>query len=572
MKQRLCLLAVLLLANVFAINACTNFLVGKNASTDGSTMITYSADSWWLFGSLYHYPAAKYPEGAKLKIYEWDTGKYLGEIDQARETYNVIGNMNEHQLSIGETTYTGRKELQDTTGILDYGSLIYTTLQRAKTAREAIKTIVELTDKYGYYSTGESFSIADPNEVWIMELIGKGPGKKGIVWVAKMLPSNAISAHANQARITTFPRQKGRKSISISSKNMKKIFRPEVTVAYAHDVVKVAREMGYYDGKDADFSFSDVYNPLDFGGLRFCEARVWSFFRKSDPSMDRFYSYINGETKERMPLWIIPNKKLSAQDLKNCMRDHYEGTPLDMTKGIYAGHHNSVYRPTPLTYKVDGVEYYHERPVGTQQTGFTFVAQQRSWLPNSVGGLLWFGLDDATCNVYVPIYCGMTEIPSSMNATDAHLVKFSWDNAFWVNNWVANMTYVRYSNMMPDVKKEQERVETLFNNNTKNAELKAIELHKADPQKATAFLTEYSKSEAAYALNAWKKLGEFLMVKFVDGCTKSEENGVFKKNHKNIPDGLKRPGYSEDYNRAIFVQPNPERYRYKSPEEMKNRK
>ncbi len=574
MKQKLSLIAVLILANIYLANACTNFLVAKNASTDGSTMLTYSADSWWLFGSLYHYPAAKYSEDAKLKIYEWDTGNYLGEIDQASETYNVIGNMNEHQLSIAETTFTGITKLQDTTGIMDYGSLIYTTLQRAKTAREAIKTIVDLTDNYGYFSTGESFSIADPNEVWIMELIGKGPGNKGIVWVARRIPDDCISAHANQARITTFPREKGSKGTSISSKNMKKIFNPKVTTAYAHDVVKVAKENNLFDGKDEDFSFSDTYNPLDFGGIRFCEARVWSFFRKTNPEMDKFFSYINGETKERMPLWIKPVNKVSAQDLKSYMRDHYEGTPLDMSKGIYSGPYNSVYRPTPLTYEIDSVTYYQERPVGTQQTGFTFVAQQRNWLPNQIGGLLWFGVDDATCNVYVPIYCGMNEIPASLNATDAHLLKFSWNNAFWVNNWVANMTYVRYNQMIPIVNENQVRVETKFNNDSKIAEQKALEIYKENPASAINFLTQYSKTQAEYALNQWKALGEYLMVKFVDGCIKNEKDGKFMYNHKNIPpgNGLSRPGYSEEYNRATFVNPDPERFRLKTQEEMDKRK
>ncbi len=574
MKQKLSLITMMLLANLMIANACTSFLIAKGASTDGSTMITYSADSWWLFGSLYHYPAGEYAEGTRMKIYEWDTGNYLGEINQARETYNVIGNMNEYQLVISETTFTGVTKLQDTTGIMDYGSLIYTTLQRSKTAREAIKTIVELTDKYGYFSTGESFSIADPNEVWIMELIGKGVAGKGIVFVARRIPDDCVSAHANQARITTFPRERGSKGTSISDKNIDKIFDANVTTVYAEDVVEVARKNDLYDGKDADFSFSDIYNPLDFGGIRFCEARVWSFFRQVDPTMDKYYSYINGETKERIPLWIKAPKKISVDFMKAISRDHYEGTPLDMSKGIYSGPYNTVYRPTPLTYDIDGVTYYQERPIATQQSGFNFVAQLRSWMPREIGGLLWFGLDDPTCHVYVPIYCGMNEIPESMNATDANLLKFNWNNLFWVNNWVANMTYVRYNQMMPIVAKEQQRVEARFAAYTQVAEKVALELYKEDPKQAIDYLTKFSKDESQYALTEWKKLGEYLMVKFVDGCVKNEVDGKFMKNHKNIPpgDGLSRPGYSEEYNRATFVQPDPERFRLKTQKEMDNRK
>ena len=391
MKLKQLFLLTFIAASITVSNACTNLLVAKGASVDGSTMITYSADSYWLYGALYHQPAATYPAGSMRKVYEWDTGKYLGEIPQVAQTYNVFGNMNEHQLSISETTFTGLKELIDTTGLIDYGSLIYITLQRAKTAREAIVVMTNLVKDYGYYSSGESFSIADPNEVWIMEMIGKGVGNKGAVWVAMRIPDDCVSAHANQARITTFPLQSKKNPKSISSKNISKIYNPEVEVVYAADVISFARTQGLYEGTDADFSFSDTYNPLDFGGLRFCEARVWTFFRQIDPSINRFYSYINGETRERMPLWVKPTHKLSARDLMRVMRDHYEGTELDMTVGAGSGPYNTVFRPSPLTYKVDGVEYYHERPIGTQQTGFTFIAQMRNWLPNPIGGILWFG-------------------------------------------------------------------------------------------------------------------------------------------------------------------------------------
>ena len=464
MKKRITLAVALILATFGITNACTNFIVAKGASVDGSTMVTYAADSYWLYGSLYHYPAATYPEGAMLDVYEWDTGNYLGKIKQTRQTYNVVGNMNEHQLTIGETTWGGREELVDTTGIMDYGSLIYITLQRAKTAREAIVTIVNLVNEYGYFSSGESFSIVDPNEAWIMELIGKGPGSKGFVWVARRIPDDCISGHANQARITTFPLENRKDKTTISSKNLKKIYNPEVTTVYAHDVIKFAREKGYFNGTDAEFSFSDIYNPLDFSGVRACEARVWSFFRRHDKTMDKYLSYIMCDTKERMPLWIRPEHKLSVKDLQDAMRDHYEGTPLDMSVGAGSGAFNSVYRMTPLIYKHNGKEYFHERPVATQQTGFSFIAQMRSFVPTEAGGIIWFGLDDATCNVYVPIYSCITEIPKSMSEDNGSILDFSWTSAFWINNWVASMVYPRYSMLYPEVKKQQEKIESEFLN------------------------------------------------------------------------------------------------------------
>lgn len=574
MRKRLSLFILAVVAGIGVANACTNFLVGKDASTDGSTFVTYSADSYWLYGALYHYPAATYPKGTKLKVNEWDTGKYLGEIDQVEKTYNVIGNMNEHQLTIGETTFTGRPELIDTTGIIDYGSLIYITLQRAKNAREAIVTMIDLVNKYGYYSSGESFSIADPEEVWIMELIGKGPGVKGAVWVARRIPDDCISAHANQARITTFPLESRKDKSTISSKNLKKIYRPEVTTVYAHDVISFAREKGYYTGEDKDFSFSDTYNPLDFGGVRFCEARVWSFFRRCDPSMERYLSYILCKTKERMPLWIKPVKKISTRDLMDGMRDHYEGTPLDMSVGMGAGPHNSVYRMTPLTYKYRGEEYFHERPVGTQQTGFTFVAQMRSFLPNPVGGVLWFGVDDATCNLYVPMYASMTKVPKSFSQKTASLLDFSWESAFWVNNWVAQMVYNRYSELMPVVAKHQEEMEREFFDELGVNDSRALEMinSQASEDKVVEFLTNFSNLQADKALRNWQRLGQYLMVKYLDGTVKGEKNGRFEQNELKIPQTVKRPGYSEEYIENVLVRPNPERFRVLSAEEMERRK
>lgn len=548
MIKRVLIAFVLILGwtNVFS---CTNFLAGKEATVDGSTLISYSADSYFLFGALYRYPAATYPAGAMLDIYEWDTGKYLGKIKQVEKTYSVIGNMNEHQLCIGETTFGGREELIDTTAIMDYGSLIYVTLQRAKTAREAIKVMTDLVAEYGYYSSGESFSIADPNEVWIMEMIGKGPNNKGAVWVAQRIPDDCVSGHANQARITTFP------------------FDDKNNCLYSEDVIVFAREKGYFKGKNKDFSFSDTYAPLDYSALRICEARVWSFFRKVDPAMERYITYVKGETAERMPLWIKPTFKVSAQNFKEYMRDQYEGTEFDMTKGVCAAPFGSKLRHSPLSFKVDGVEYMHERPVATQQTGFTFVAQMRSWLPNYIGGILWFGVDDAASNIYVPMYCGNTEIPLCFDEHNGSLLEYSSTSAFWTYNWVANYAYGKYSYMMPDIKKVQSHWENQFNVLVPAMDKVAVNMTEAD---ARVFLTNFSNSQAENSTAAWKKLGEYLLVKYMDGNIKKEADGKFLQNEFHIPPGIIRAGYAEDILRRIAAE-NPGQ-RVKSEEELKARK
>ncbi len=545
--------------------ACTNFLVGKDATIDGSTMVTYSADSYSLFGALYHYPAATHAEGAMRPVYDWDTGKYLGEIPEAAQTYNVVGNMNEHQLTIGETTYGGREELVDTTGLIDYGSLIYITLQRAKTAREAIRTMTDLVAQYGYCSSGESFSIADPQEVWILEMIGKGVGNKGAVWVARRIPDDCISAHANQARITTFPLEGKKSPNSLSSKHIDRLQEPQIDVVYSDDVISFARKKGYFKGKDEEFSFSNTYNPLDYGGIRWCEARVWAFFNALNDSMGQYIDYINGESLRRMPLWVKPNQKITLEIMRGRMRDHYEGTPLDMTVGAGSGPYATPFRPSPLTYKVDSVEYYHERPVATQQTGFTFVAQMRSWLPDAIGGILWFGVDDATGNLYVPMYCCLTKVPISFSEKNGSLLDFSWTSAFWVNNWVCNMAYTRYSDMIPEIKAEQKKWESYFETAAKQADSFA---QSYDSTSMVQFLTDFSNAQAETAITAWKKLGERLMVKYLDGVTKPETNGVFDRDDYNNPKKIIRPGYNEDFNREEFVKPNPERFRVKSKDEL----
>lgn len=535
MKKVLLSLLLVMSATTFTF-PCTNLLVGKKASTDGSTLISYAADSYGLYGELYHWPARQYRPGEKFRVHEWDTGKYLGDIPQVLQTYNVVGNMNEHQLAIGETTFGGRSELSDSTGIMDYGSLIYITLQRAKNAREAIEVMTGLVKDHGYYSSGESFSIADPNEVWIMEMIGKGVGNKGAVWVAVRIPDDCVSAHANQARIQQFP-----------------LNDPE-SCLYAPDVISFAREKGYFTGDDSDFSFAQAYAPIDFGALRFCEARVWSFFNKVNKDMGRYVTYAQGATTEPMPLYIKPDHKLSARDIQQQMRDHYEGTELDWRFDVGAGPFNSPYRWSPLTFEVDSVEYCNERPTATQQTGFSFVAQMRAWLPDEIGGILWFGIDDAAQTVYYPIYCGHTEVPHEMAVGNGDLLNFSWTSAFWIHNWVSNMVYTRYSDMSDDMIQVQQSLENSFSAAQPEIEKKAVALYEKSAREAVHYLTQYTNNVVKDGVGEWKKLGEYLMVKYIDGVIKKEENGTFKRNPYGLPESPSRPGYSNEYYKKIVEQ------------------
>ncbi len=487
--QRIAILSLLtVILGIQGSLACTNFLVTKGASVDGSTMITYAADSHTLYGELYYQPAADYTAGAMRDIHEWDTGKFLGRIPQVPHTYSVVGNMNEYQVAIGETTYGGREELGKQSGaIMDYGSLMYVSLQRAKTAREAIEVIADLMDKYGYASSGESFSISDPNEVWIMEIIGKGEGEKGAVWVAQRIPDGYISGHANQARITTFP------------------MNDEANCLFSKDVIAFAREKGWFDGKNKDFSFSDIYAPVDFSGARFSDARVFAGFNKVFSGMKPYEEYALGNVKHdgenkfpsnRMPLWIKPDKKLSVQDVMGMMRDHYEGTALDMTKDIGAGPFKLPYRWRPLTFKVDSVDYVNERAISTQQTGFSFVTQSRSWLPNPIGGILWFGVDDAYSTCYVPMYCGISEIPECFKVGNGDMLTFSETSAFWTFNVVSNFTYLRYDAMIPDVLKVQKSLEDKFVAYTPSVDLAAQNLWNGGKKKETLqFLTDYSVNQ-----------------------------------------------------------------------------
>lgn len=539
--------------------ACTNFLVTRGASKTGSVMITYSADSHVLYGELYFWPSRDYPDGAWLDVYEWDTGKYMGKIRQIRHTYSVVGNMNEHQLSIGETTYGGVEGLVDPDAIIDYGSLIYITLQRAKNAREAIKVMSELVAEYGYASSGESFSIADPNEAWIFEIIGKGKGNKGAVWVARLIPDGYVSGHANQARIQTFPLATGKKtSNALTSKDLGRIFDPAVECVYAHDVIAFARTMkNPYTGTDQQFSFSDTYNPITFEGARFCEMRVWSFFRSVNSGMDQYRNYVSGhDLSKRMPLWIKPDSKISNNDLMNFMRDHLEGTEFDMRKDIGAGPFGSPYRWRPLTWKVTGdpnaPSYCNERATGTQQTGFVFVAESRNWLPDPVGGIFWFGVDDAATTVFNPMYCGITDIPECFKVGNGNMVTYSPTSAFWVFNQVANMCYSRYDMMSADAIKLQKELEGKYIAETTTIDEAAKKLYENDVWKARDYLTKYSLTTAQSTFSQWKKLSEYLLVKYIDGNIKNEKEGKFVTNENGYPAGPKQPGYDDKWKKSVI--------------------
>ena len=549
--KRLSLLAVIVLmsAGTSQLSACTNFIVTRGASTDGSNMVTYAADSHTLYGELYYRPAATYPAGTMLDVIEWDSGLLKGQIPQATRTYSVIGNMNEFQLAISETTYGGREELAEPNGFMDYGSLIYFTLQRAKNAREAIKILDEFTNAYGYCSSGESFSIVDPNEAWIFELIGKGAemkdakGKtlkgwtKGIVWVARRIPDGYISGHANQARITTFPLSDGKKSIT--NKEMAKIFNPEVETVYSHDVISFAKLKGYYKvtAPDAEFSFCDAYAPLDFSSVRYCDARVWAGFYRCNPAeMAQYEDYARGDNlNHRMPLWIKPNKKLSVLDVMQLMRDHYEGTSMDMTKDLGAGPYACPYRWRPMTWEYNGKKYLHERATATQQTGFSFVAQCRAGLPDKFGGILWFGVDDAASSCYMPMFCGINKIPEQLREGNGSMVDYSPTAAFWIFTKVSNLAYSRYSDMIVHIQEKQHYFEQKFVNDVKNMEKEMIQLFNSDPEKAQERINQYSIKAAADVCKAWDDLFIYLLVKYNDGNVKIEENGKFKKTDGVIP-------------------------------------
>ena len=532
-------------------SACTNFIVGKNASADGSVFCTYSADSYGLYAHLRHYPAGTHAKGEVVKIYDYDTNVCHGEIPQAPVTYNVVGNINEYQVSIGETTFGGREEMVDTTGIIDYGSLMYITLQRSKSAREAISVMTSLVEKYGYCSEGETFTICDPNEAWIMDMMGAPGSKPGVVWVAIRIPDDAICAHANQSRITTF-NQKDKEN-----------------VLYSKNVIKYARQKGWFNGKDSEFSFNAAYAAPDFLGRRVCEARVWSFFRHFSNDMDRYLPYVEGkgEYTEAMPLWIIPNRKLTLQDVQECMRDHFEGTPFSLDSDIGQGIWEMPYRPTPLYFKVDGKKYFNERPTSTQQTGFTYVAQLRSFLPREVGGVLWFGNDDSNMIAYTPIYCCSTRVPECYDAPGADAVTFSDKSAFWVCNWVSNMVYPRYSMLFPSLREVRDSLERRYFSLQQAVERKAIRLlAESNDGSGVEFLTQYSVDKAQDMLECWRNLATYLIVKYNDMAVKPEKNGKFQRTPEGLGADVVRPGYSEKVARELIKQTGD---RYAMPEEKK---
>jgi dipeptidase len=550
------MMSLLMLLMVTSENsrACTNFLITKGASKDGSTMITYSADSHVLYGELYFWPAMKYKPGTMVDVYEWDTGKFLGTIEQATETWSVVGNINQHQVAIGETTYGGRSELHNPDGIIDYGSLIYMSLQRSKNAREAIRNMVLLTEKYGYCSSGESFSISDPNEVWIMELIGKGPGKKGMAFVARLIPDGYISGHANQARITTFPLANG--TTSITADEIDKISDPAVETVYAADMIDLAREAGWYSGTDANFSFSDVFAPVDFSGARFCEARVWAAFNRVNGSMGEYLDYAMGhDLSRRMPLWIKPDRKLSVEDVMGLMRDYYQGTPMDMTKDVGAGPYLSTVRWRPMTWSVDGKNYLHERATSTQQTGFSFVAQSRNWLPDPVGGIIWFGVDDTYYTVYTPMYCGMTAVPHSFAVGNGNIMTYSDDAAFWVFNEVTNFVYSRASVMTPDLQAKQKELEKKYVSETAEIDRQAAELFKSNARsaakKGTELITKYSVDAGNNTVKEWRELYKYLFTKYMDGNVKTRK--AIPEGYKYVAPDLKQPGYTQDWYMRIVL-------------------
>lgn len=532
----------ILVLGITPADSCTNILVTKGASKSGATMVSYTADSHALYGALYFLPAADHAPGTMRTVREWDTGKILGEIPEVAHTYSVVGNMNEHQVLIGESTWGGRSELHDPAAIIDYGSLMYIALQRSKTAREAIACMAELVEKFGYYSSGESISIADANEVWVLEIISKGAKSKGAVWVAMRIPDGAISAHANQARITTFP-----------------LNDPE-NCLYATDVISFAKTQGYFKGKDADFSFSDAYGPADFSGLRGCEARVWSVFRQVDKSMDKHLDYAQGlNPKNKMPLWVFPDHKVDVKEVAAFMRNHFEGTPLDMTCDPGAGPHAMPYRWRPMTFKVDGQEYTNERAIATQQTGWWYVGECRSWLPDPIGGVLWFGTDDTATSPLTPFYCGINRIPKAYQVGNGHLTQWA-ESSFWIQNRVTNFTYLRYNHIFPDVKRAMDKFE-----NTCFAEQPAIDaaakmLYENNPELAINFLTDYSCNTATKLYNSWVELDKYLLVKFIDGNTKKQNaDGSFTDNGSNfniltMPDF---PGYSEDWKKAVVREAGP---------------
>ena len=530
------LIAAAILAPAGA-EACTNLIAGKKASADGSVMVTYAADSHNLYGMLTHTPAADHPKGAMRKVVEWDTNKPLGEIPQPAHTYNVVGNMNEHQVCIAESTWGGHNELTDTTGtaMIDYGSLMQIALERSRTAREAIDVMTDLVSKYGYASSGESFSIADKEEVWVMEMIGKG-AEKGAVWIAVRIPDDAISGHANEPRI---------RKVNLKDKE---------NVKYAKDMISFARKRGYFTGKDEDFSFADAFSSHSADTRRGCDGRVWTYFRRYTPEAEQYFAWVNADSNEPMPLYFIPEKKVDLAGMQDAMRDLFQGTPYDMTGDVGAGPNHVPYRWRPMSFEVDGKEYTHERAIATQQTGWSFVSQSRNWLPDAVGGVLWFGTDDTNTTVYMPFYCSMTEIPVELQHGDINT--FDMKSNFWMNNWVANQAYHRYDLMIPDIRKVQSALEKEFiaSRPAREAELKAL-AEAGNMEALTANVNAEGAKLARQATDAYRDLAQFLLVRYMDGnMKKTDDNGKFLNNEYGLPLYPDFPGYDKAYYERIVKE------------------
>lgn len=534
--------------------SCTNFLITKGASVDGSNFITYAADSHIRYGELYFTPAADWSEGSMRAIYDRSTNEIRGYVPQPAHTYQVVGYINEHQVALGETTFGGREELIDPKGLIDYGSLMFMALERSKSAREAIKVIADLVEQYGYGSDGETFSISDKDEVWYFEIIGKGE-EKGAVWVAIRIPDGYVSGHANAARIQTFPLRDGRKSIT--DKDWKKLYNKEVEVIYKHDIIKFARKKGYFNGKDKDFDFSAAYAPVDFSAARICDLRVWAMFNEVAEGMDQYWDYVTGKDLEhgRMPLYIKPDRLISLSDVMSFMRNHYQGTELDKTQDVGAGPFGSPYRCNPLYWEYNGVKYFNERSTETVQTGFSFIAQSRNWLPDQVGGIIWFGVDDTGSTVYTPFYCSISEVPIEYRVGNGDMLTYSDNAAFWVFNRLAHFKYLFYNRVIGDIQKVQNELENGYQEQVKAVDNQAVEMLKNDGEmEAIAFLTDFDAKAAANTIKRWKELDNYLLVKYLDSNVKQEENGEFKRNGHGYPAKPKQPGYPDSWKKHLIEE------------------
>ena len=554
MKKFRLLLVSLFVVSTISTFACTNFLVTRGASVDGSNFITYAADSHIRYGELYFTPAADWEPGSMRTIYDRSTNAVRGYVPQPAHTYQVVGYINENQVAMGETTFGGREELIDPNGLIDYGSLMFMALERSKSAREAIKVIADLVEQYGYGSDGESFSISDKDEVWYMEIIGKGEDG-GAVWVAIRIPDGYISGHANAARIQTFPLRDGKKSIT--DKDWKKLYKPDVEVIYKHDIITFARKKSYFDGKDKDFDFSATYAPVDFSAARICDLRVWAMFNEACDDMDQYWDYVTGKDLEhgRMPLYVKPNRKISLTDMMSFMRNHYQGTELDKTLDAGAGPFGSPYRCNPLYWEYDGVKYFNERSTETVQTGFSFIAQSRNWLPDQVGGIIWFGVDDTGSTVYTPFYCSISEVPIEFRQGNGDILTYSDNAAFWVFNRLAHFKYLFYNRVIGDIQKVQDELETNYQEQVKSVDNKAVDLlNKGKTEEAKAFLTEFDAISATNTVNRWKALDNYLLVKYLDSNVKQEENGEFKRNGHGYPVKPKQIGYPDSWKKKVIEE------------------